>query len=512
MEEFTRFVGLDVHKATITAAVIAAGETGKATRLGIIPNSPAALEKLATRLRAAGGHLKFCYEAGPCGYGVHRTLSRLGLACDVIAPSLIPARAGDRQKTDSRDAASLALLLRAGLLTAVWVPDDAHEAMRDLIRARLAAVRAVRTARQQLSAFLLRHERVFPGGRTAWTKAHRAWLADQRFDLPAHHLVLEESIEAVRLAEQRRDRVEAHLRAQIPTWSLSDLVRNLAALRGLDTIAAAGLSAAIGDVARFPAAGGFMGYLGLVPSEHSSGPKRRLGGITKTGDIHARTVLIEAAWSYRFPARIAHAKLAAVEAVPDAVRAIAWKAQVRLCRRYREMMLAGKPKQVVVTAIARELAGFVWAIARYTAGLPAEMPKEAALEQTPDTDVSLAAARPPLRAVAAETRGRKNNKTETADNRKSILPDRPVQSPGCPEAGGMDGRPQGRCAPPSAVASRKSEAIPDRGRPYRREILRPGRENGAPAEPENRTPARGPAESAPTMSRERSYPASAPPG
>jgi transposase len=372
MEQPTRFIGLDVHKATIVAAMIAADERGKATPVGTIPNTTAALEKLVRRLRTAGGGaLKFCYEAGPCGYGVHRTLTRLSEDCIVVAPSLIPRRSGDRQKNDKRDAAALAVLHKGGLLTAVWVPDAAHEAMRDLIRARLAAVRAVRTTRQQLSAFLLRHERIWPDGRTTWTKAHRRWLADQRFEQPAQHIVLEESIEAVRQAEQRRDRVEAQLRAQIPDWSLAPLVRDLRALRGLDVIGAAGLAAAIGDATRFPSAGDFMAYIGLVPSEHSSGPKHRMGGITKSGDIHARTVLIEAAWSYRFPPRVARAKLAAVEAVPDAVREIAWKAQTRLCRRYRHMMAKGKLKQVVITAIARELAGFVWAVACVTSESPA---------------------------------------------------------------------------------------------------------------------------------------------
>src|ERR1700723_2797772 len=221
MEQFTRFIGMDVHKDTIVIAVTAAGDSGKATPYGTFPNTAAALEKLVRRLRQAGsGPLKFCYEAGPCGYGVHRTLTRFGEDCMVVAPSMIPRKSGDRQKNDKRDAANLAVLHRGGLLTAVWVPDAAHEAMRDLIRARQATVRAVRVARQQLSAFLLRHERIFPAGRTAWSKAHRAWLADQRFAQPAQQIVLEECIEAVRLAEQRRERVDGHLRAQIPTWSL----------------------------------------------------------------------------------------------------------------------------------------------------------------------------------------------------------------------------------------------------------------------------------------------------
>ena len=302
----------------------------------------------------------------------------------VVAPSMIPRKSGERQKNDKRDADGLAVLHRGGLLTAVWVPDAAHEAMRDLIRIRLAAVRAVRTARQQLSAFLLRHERIYPNGGKAWTKAHRGWLADQSFAQPAQQIVLEESIEAVRLGEQRRDRVDGFLRAQIPSWSLFPLVQNLGALRGLDTIASAGLAAAIGDPSRFASAPDFMAYLGLVPSEHSSGPKRRMGAITKSGDVHARTLLIEAAHSYRFPARIARRKLTAVDAVPEAVRDIAWKAQTRLCQRYRRLMAKGKPRQVVVTAIARELAGFVWSIACITSDPPAKT----SAATTPSDEVS----------------------------------------------------------------------------------------------------------------------------
>jgi transposase len=400
MEQPTRFIGMDVHKDTIVVAVTAAGDVGKATAYGTIPNTAVALEKLIKRLRQAGsGPVKFCYEAGPCGYGVHRTLTRLGEDCVVVAPSMIPRKSGDRQKNDKRDAASLAVLHRGGLLTAVWVPDAAHEAMRDLIRARLAAVRMVRTARQQLSAFLLRHDRAYPNGRRPWTKAHRVWLADQTFAQPAQQIVLEESIEAVRLGEQRRDRIDGYLRAQIPSWSLFPLVQNLCALRGLDMIASAGLAATIGDPSRFASASDFMGYLGLVPSEHSSGPKRRIGAITKAGDVHARTLLIEAAHSYRLPARLARHKLAAVDAVPETMREIAWKAQTRLCQRYRHMMAKGKLRQVVVTAIARELAGFVWGIACITSDPP---PKDFAVT-TVSEEVCLTGA---IEACSRAPRGR----------------------------------------------------------------------------------------------------------
>jgi transposase len=423
MEQPTRFIGLDVHKGTIVVAGTATGDVGKATPYGTFPNTAAAVEKLVRRLRqASSGPLKFCYEAGPCGYGIHRTLTRLGEDCMVVAPSMIPRKSGDRQKNDKRDAASLAVLYRGGLLTAVWVPDAAHEAMRDLIRARSAAVKAVRTARQQLSAFLLRHERIYRDGRKAWTKAHRGWLADQSFAQPAQQIVLEESIEAVRLGEQRRDRIDGYLRVQIPTWSLFPLVQNLGALRGLDTIASAGLTATIGDPSRFASAPDFMAYLGLVPSEHSSGPKRRIGAITKAGDIHpssgysngfaagtlaslARTLLIEAAHSYRFPARVARHKLVAVDAAPEAVREITWKAQTRLCQRYRYMMAKGKLRQVVVTAIARELAGFVWSIACITTDPPAKSVAAtmASEEVCPQVSIDRSRARPP----AAESRRRR---------------------------------------------------------------------------------------------------------
>jgi transposase len=409
MEQPTRFIGMDVHKDTIAVAVTATGDSGAATPYGTCPNTTAAVEKLVKRLRQAGsGPMRFCYEAGPCGYGVHRTLTRLGEECVVVAPSMMPRKRGDRQKNDKRDAANLAVLHRGGLLTAVWVPDAAHEAMRDLIRARLAAVRAVRSARQQLSAFLLRHERVYPHGRKAWTKAHRRWLAEQRFAPPAQQIVLEESIEAVRLSEQRRDRVEGHLRAQIPTWSLFPLVRNLAALRGLDVIASAGLAAAMGNPARFASAPDFMAYLGLVPSEHSSGRKRRIGAVTKAGDSHARTLLVEAAHCYRFPPRITRYKLAAVDAVPEAVREIAWKAQTRLCQRYRQMMARGKLKQVVVTAIARELAGFVWATACTTSDPPRKSIVETGVPQAAcpggPADCSRAPRRPPLKRATRRPR------------------------------------------------------------------------------------------------------------
>ena len=264
-------------------------------------------------------------------------------------------------KTDRRDAINLAKLHRAGELTPVWVPYPAHEAVRDLLRARLAAVRGLRQARQQLSGFLLRHGHHY--NRPAWTLIHRRWLAGLKFEQAVHHIVLEDCIAAVEAATARRDRLEAHIKAALPEWSLAPVVQALQALRGMALVAAATLVAELGDITRFANPRQLMAYLGLVPSEHSSGGTRRQGRITKAGNGAARRMLIEAAWSYRFPARISRELLLRQEGLARSIRDTAWKAQERLCRRYRKLARAGKPPTVVTTAIARELAGFVWAIA-----------------------------------------------------------------------------------------------------------------------------------------------------
>jgi transposase len=355
------YIGLDVHKDTIAIALAAADKRDDVRQYGQIANTPAALKTAAARLARGGSDLRFCYEAGPCGYGVQRQLTAAGHECAVVAPSLIPRRPGDRIKTDRRDAINLAKLHRAGELTAVWVPDQMHEAIRDLVRARLAAVRTLRQARQQLSGFLLRHGHHYH--RPAWTQMHRRWLAGLRFEQPVHHIVLEDCIAAVEAATARRDRLQAHIEAALPDWSLTPVVRALQALRGMALVVAATLIAELGDITRFTNPRQLMAYLGLVPSEHSSGGTRRQGGITKAGNGAARRVLIEAAWSYRFPARISRELLSRQEGLPKAIRDVAWQAQERLCRRYRRLAQAGKLPTVVTTAIARELSGFVWAIA-----------------------------------------------------------------------------------------------------------------------------------------------------
>lgn len=359
------YVGLDVHKDSIVVSLADAGlrgSRGEVREYGRIANTAAAAERLARKLAGKGSELRFCYEAGPCGYGIQRQLSRLGHVCDVVAPSLVPRKPGERIKTDRRDANKLARLHRAGELTPVWVPDQAHEAMRDLVRARLAAARELRRARQQLSSFLLRNGHSYP--RTSWTASHRRWLAGLKFDQPIHYLVLEDAIATVEAAQERRRRLEAQIEAALPAWSLAPVVRALQALRGVALVGAATLAAELGDVTRFDNPRQLMAYVGLVPSEHSSGGTRRQGGITKAGNSTARRMLIEAAWSYRFSARISREQLVKQASVAKPIRDIAWKAQDRLCRRYRKLARAGKLPTVICTAIARELAGFVWAIAR----------------------------------------------------------------------------------------------------------------------------------------------------
>jgi transposase len=278
----------------------------------------------------------------------------------VVAPSLVPTRPGDRVKTDRRDAVTQASLLHAGELTPVWVPDDAHEAMRDLGRARQAAMESLRRARQQVLSFLLRHGRTYADGKT-WTRKHRLWLAGQRFEHPARQIAFEELVQAMSEAQARRDRLARQMQELLPSWSLAKVVAAIQALRGIALISA------IGDFHRFSNPRQLMAYLGLTPSEHSSGARTSRGAITKAGNTRARRVLVESAWTYRLPARIGAEILKRNEALPQAVRDIAWKGQVRLCGRYRQLARTGKPVNVVCVAIARELAAFVWAIASHNA-------------------------------------------------------------------------------------------------------------------------------------------------
>jgi transposase len=365
MSEYSEaFVAFDTSKLRNAVAIADGGRAGEVRFLGEIENSEAAIAKLVRKLAAKYQSLTFCYEAGPTGYGLHRQITGLGHACLVVAPSRVPKKPGDRVKTNRLDAVGLVKLLRAGELTAVWVPDRRHEAMRDLTRAREAAVNDLRCKRQRASACLLRQGRSYPENKKSWTKTHMNWLASQKFEHPEQRLVFEEMLLAIRQADERVERLQQAIRAAVPDWSLSNLVTALMAMRGIDMISASGFLAEAGDLSRFPTAPDLMGYLGMVPSEYSTGKTIKRGPITKAGNKRARRILVESAWSYQHPPRVGKDKQEKSAAAPRAVREIAWKAQCRLHRRYKALLRRGKLKTVAITAVGRELAGFVWAVAR----------------------------------------------------------------------------------------------------------------------------------------------------
>lgn len=360
-ERINFFVGLDAHKESISIAACEAGRE-PARFVGTIGPNVQGLFKL---LAKAGDpkRVSVVYEAGPTGFGLHRELCRRGFRSEIIAPSMIPKRAGNRVKNDRRDCLRLAELSRAGELKAIWVPDEAHEAMRNLCRAREDAVTLRQKSRQQLQAFLLRQGRRYPG-KTAWTKSHGRWIAEQRFEHAGDRIALAEYQLAEQSAEQRVQRLTAALTEAARGWRFESVVAALRALRGIDSVAAIGLVAEIGDIARFGTARQLMGYLGLVPSEHSSGNSIHRGSITKTGNTHARRLLTEAAWNYRFPARMSRALTERSEGLGEPIQRHAWKAQLRLSARFARLRSRGVHHNKACVAVARELAGFVWAIAR----------------------------------------------------------------------------------------------------------------------------------------------------
>jgi transposase len=359
MEKY-KFVGLDVHKETIAVSV-ADPDGGETRYIGEVPNTPDSVVKLVKRLGKEGTKLSFCYEAGPCGYGLHRQLKDLGQVCQVVAPSLIPRKPGDRVKTDRRDSLNLARLHRAGELTAVWVPDGAQEALRDLTRAREDMKHLQRQAKQRLLGFLLRHGKRFEG-KDNWTKAHFRWMEEVKFEQPLQQLVFQEYVDSVQAMTRRVAALDEQMKSAAGESVFGPLIEGLMALRGVQLITATTIVAEIGDLRRFANAPQLMAYLGVVPSEHSSGESKSRGGITKTGNGHVRRVLVEAAWQYRYPARKSAFLQRRAERASEQIQEIAWKAQKRLCARYRLLEARGKLKVKVCIAIARELAGFIWAI------------------------------------------------------------------------------------------------------------------------------------------------------
>jgi len=371
MREFSKYVGLDTHKETIAVAV-ADAIGGKARYYGEIANAPEAIRKLVKKLCPDGEVISFCYEAGPCGYEIYRQISRLGHHCSVVAPSLIPTKPGERVKTDRRDSEKLSQLDRAGELTAVWVPDQEQEAMRDLTRAREDMKGLERITKQRLNAFLLRYGRMYESGKSRWTQAHFRWLEGLKFDVTVQQIVFQEYVDAAKQAEARVAGLEKEMEKALEHWVLAPVVEAMMALRGIKLITAMTVMAELGDISRFDSPRQLMSFLGLVPSEASSGQTRRQGGITKTGNSHVRRVLVESGWCYRFPARkTAHLQRRA-EKCSDEVQAIAWKAQKRLCGRYTHLIGRGKLKVQVCTAVARELVGFIWAIACEVMNKPVE--------------------------------------------------------------------------------------------------------------------------------------------
>lgn len=358
MFESTPVVAFDQHAASVTAAVLFPGARQAAVHQ-LAPDVPT-IRRFLARVRRQGA-VQCCYEAGPCGFELQRALTADGVACDVIAPALIPRRAGDRIKTDRRDATQLAVLYRAGALTRIHIPTDQEEAVRDLLRCREDIRGDLLRARHRLSKFLLRHGRRFTGTKKAWTRAHDAWLRAQTWPLLALQQTHTAYLRAVDEARARLAAVETDLHACLTLEPIATRAGRLRCFRGIDDLTALTIAAELSDPRRFPTARSVMAYVGLVPSEHSSGAKRARGGITKTGNAHLRRVVIEAAWHYRHHPFVGHALRRRQHGQPDAICQRAWHAQQRLHQRYRQLTGRGKTKQHVVTAVGRELVGFLWA-------------------------------------------------------------------------------------------------------------------------------------------------------
>jgi transposase len=365
----TLYIGMAVHQESIAVAYIAQDHGAEVTYLGPIGTRQADIDHLVRKLQSKANHLVFVYEAGPCGYWLYRYLTKKGYACWVVAPSLIPQKAGDRVKTDRRDAVQLARLMRSGDLTPVYVPEVEDEAIRDLSRAREDAICDLKAAKLRLKAFLRRHD-IRYAGRATWGSAHLRWLSEVVCPTPAQQIVFQEYVRTVTEHTERLQRLEHELQDQVKAWRLAPVVDALQALRGVQFTVAVTIVAELGDLTRFDNPRQLMRYLGLTPSEYSSGERRRQGAITKAGNSHARRALIEGAWAYRYPAKVSRHLQLRLEKVPKTLQDISWKAQVRLCKRYRQLSARGKHANQVVVAIARELIAFMWAIARHISVTP----------------------------------------------------------------------------------------------------------------------------------------------
>ena len=354
-------VGLDVHKETIDVVVAEPGAQGEVRHFGTIGGDLRAVDRMVKQLQGGGRRLQFVYEAGPCGFHLYRHLQAQGLECTVVSPSMTPKRSGDRIKTDRRDAEALARLHRAGELRGIYIPGPDDEAFRDLVRAREDAV-----TRHRVKALLLRHGYRYEG-RAAWTFRYRQWLSNLKFATAAQQIAFQEYIDTIGEAERRVERLTEQIRVLLPEWKRAPVAAALQALRGVSMVTAVTLVAEIGDITRFSNPRELMAYLGLVPMEYSSGPKTRRGAITKAGNGHVRRVLAEAAWAYRGQARVGQALMWRQNGLPRPIIDIAWKAQLRLTGRFRRLAARGKSLPKVATAVARELTGFVWDIARHAA-------------------------------------------------------------------------------------------------------------------------------------------------
>ena len=365
----TLYLGMDVHKESIAVAYVSKDHDAEVVSLGTIGTRQCDIDQLVRKLQSKAKHLVFVYEAGPCGDWLYRYLTKKGYACWVVAPSLIPKKAGDRVKTDRRDAVQLARLVRSGALTPVYVPTVEDEAIRDLSRAREDIIGDRKAAKFRLQAFLLRQDIRYTG-RATWGPAHLRWLSEVVCPTPAQQIVFQEYVRAVTEHTERLQRLEQELHDHVQTWRLQPVVEALQALRGVQFTVAVTLVAELGDLTRFQNPRQLMKYLGLIPSEYSSGERRRQGSITKAGNTHARRALLEGAWAYRYPAKVSRHIQLRLEQLPKPIQDLSWKAQVRLCKRFRRLLARGKHANQVVVAIARELAGFLWAIAKQVPVIP----------------------------------------------------------------------------------------------------------------------------------------------